>query len=228
LKLYLNMIPDGLYPTYKYRGPSSNQFMSHFKRHNQVAKDAKIGYAGTLDPLAEGILIIAVGRRYTKQLQSESDNDKEYRATIMLNGTTDCGDMEGELIRLNHRTEPTIGQVLEVCECFEGAQMQVPSSYSAKKIDGRKSYDMVRSGGSKEGKSLDACPITIHSIQVLEYNYPSLEIEVNCTKGTFIRVLGQEIGKKLTGGGYLSKLVRTMSGIYGVEDIEWKLSPKPT
>lgn len=213
---------EGLYPLYKYRGPSSNQFMMQFKKMHDITD--KIGYAGTLDPLAEGLLLVAVGREHTKGLQHLSDCDKEYRTTIMLNGNTDSGDEEGEIRKINPKCIPTLERVLEVCEQFEGPQMQVPSNYSAKKVDGRRSYSMARIS-DKNGQKLEACPIVIHSIQVLSYNYPELEIEVSCSKGTYIRVLGQEIGKALTGAGYLSKLVRTSVGEYGIEDIDWKLSP---
>jgi tRNA pseudouridine55 synthase len=215
-------LPDGLYPLYKYRGPSSNQFMMHFKNQHAL-KDRKIGYAGTLDPLAEGLLVIAVGRTYTKQLQQESDNDKEYRATIMLNGTTDSGDMESMIMQFTPKTKPTIEQVLDVCESYVGQQMQTPSTFSAKKVEGKRSYDIVR---DNQNITLKACPITIHSIQVVSYLFPALEIDVHCSKGTYIRVLGQEIGKKLTGGGYLSKLVRTSSGEFDISSINWKLSPR--
>lgn len=219
----MDSLPEGLYPLYKRKGPTSRAFMNEFRDMNSIPRDVKLGYAGTLDPLAEGILVIGVGRKYTKQLQAETDSDKSYRATIYLNGKTDSGDADGPVHRVYPKDIPTDEQVSQVCAQMEGDQMQVPSAYSAKKIDGTRAYDLVRSGLSPE---LRACPITIHSIEIIEYEYPVLKIEVNCSKGTFIRVLAQQIGDHLTGGGYLTELIRVMSGEYDISDVNWAICPK--
>lgn len=215
--------PEGLYPLYKRKGPTSKAFMNEFRDMNGISRDVKLGYAGTLDPLAEGILVIGVGRKYTKQLQEETDNDKSYRATIKLNGRTESGDADGQVFPVYPKTIPTKEQVSKVCECMEGDQIQIPSIYSAKKIDGIRAYDLARNGQRPDMKG---CPIIIYSIEIIEYTYPILKIEVHCSKGTFIRVLAQQIGERLTGGGYLTELVRLTSGEYDISSVNWKICPK--
>lgn len=215
--------PEGLYPVYKRKGPTSKEFMNEFRDLNGISRDVKLGYAGTLDPLAEGILVIGVGRKYTKQLQVEIDSDKTYQATICLNGKTESGDADGTVYRVYPKDIPTEEQVSQICQQMEGEQMQVPSMYSAKKVNGERAYDLVRSGLAPD---LKACPITIHSIEIITYEYPLLKLEVACSKGTFIRVLAQQIGSHLTGGGYLTELIRVVSGEYELADINWKICPK--
>lgn len=186
--------------------------MIDFGRSQDIPKDTKIGYAGTLDVLAEGLLVVGIGRAYTKQLSQMSDADKVYETIINLSGWTKSGDLEQPIQTVGiNIEEPDYSRVLDVLEEMTSTQMQIPSIFSAKKVDGQRSYVSARTGNAVE---LRPCKITIYSIELLDYQFPKMEIRVTCTKGTFIRTLVMEIGKKLTGGAYVEKLVRTKVGDY--------------
>ena len=200
------MIKPGFYCLNKPRGISSNGCLTKFKKEHKIPRSVKVGYAGTLDLLAEGLLVVGVGKEFTKKLQQISDSEKTYIADINISGWTESGDLE-QPVNSNEKSEiPSSEQVKEVLLSMVGPQMQIPPSFSAKKVNGQRAYNMAREGQVVELKS---CPIEIFDISLISYSYPTMKIEVTCSKGTFIRVLAMDIGKKLTGGGYLEKLFRT-------------------
>ncbi len=171
-------------------------------------KKLKVGHAGTLDPLATGVMIICTGKA-TKRIESFQYQTKEYVATLKLGATTPSFDMEhGEdaVFPAGHITCELIDQVIPG---FTGEIMQVPPVYSAVKIDGIRAYDYAR-----KGKEVELKPklLVIDEIEVLEFSLPVLKIRVVCSKGTYIRALARDIGKALGSGAYLTALERTRIG----------------
>lgn len=181
-------------------------------------KKIKVGHAGTLDPLATGVLLICIGKA-TKRVNELQAEAKEYIAEVTLGATTPSYDMEHEVdctYPIEHITEEMIRRVLDgLC----GERFQTPPIYSAKKIDGVRAYELARAGEAVEVKQ---ALINIYSIEILDLTMPRLTIKVKCSKGTYIRSLASEIGEALQSGGYLSSLRRTKSGGYSVED-GWQL-----
>lgn len=173
----------------------------------------KIGHAGTLDPLATGILIVCIGRatKMVEQLQAEQ---KEYVAELILGATTPSGDMEHE-VDYTYPTEHITRQMVEnALQGLTGEREQLPPLYSAKKISGVRAYEFARAGEEVE---LKKALINIYSMELLEYDLPRIKIRVECSKGTYIRSLAFEIGEALQSGAYLSSLRRTRSGGFVVE-----------
>ena len=174
----------------------------------------KIGHAGTLDPLATGILIVCIGRatKMVEQLQAEQ---KEYVAELILGATTPSGDMEHE-VDCTYPTEHITRQMVEnALQGLTGEREQLPPLYSAKKISGVRAYEFARAGEEVE---LKKALINIYSMELLEYDLPRIKIRVECSKGTYIRSLAQEIGEGLNSGAYLTSLRRTASGDFRVEN----------
>jgi len=170
----------------------------------------KIGHAGTLDPLATGVLMVAIGRQATRQIDNIVQKRKEYIAEIDLSANTDTYDMEGKITEtFNNKISKE--KVEKVLKTFLGKQEQIPPMFSAKKINGKKLYELAR-----QGKETERTPsnIEIYKIKLLEYNYPVLKIDIECSKGTYIRSLAYDIGIKLEGGGHLISLRRTAIGKY--------------
>ena len=175
-------------------------------------KNIKVGHAGTLDPLATGILIVCVGKatKMVEQLQAE---EKEYVTEMMLGATTPSYDMEHPVdatYPTEHITREKVEQALaELC----GERMQTPPVYSAKKIDGRRAYEYAREGALTETEpKMRQALINIYEMELLEYDMPRIKIRVRCSKGTYIRSIAMELGEKLESGAYLSSLCRTRSG----------------
>lgn len=176
-------------------------------------KNFKVGHAGTLDPLAEGLLIICTGKA-TKNINQLMADEKEYLATIELGKTTPSFDLETDYdaeFPTDHITKELVGSVLKE---FIGEQNQLPPVYSAKNVNGKRAYDYARSG---EELVLKPNKIFIKEIELVELTLPKLVIRVVCGKGTYIRTLAHDIGKKLDSGGHLTKLIRTRIGDYTAE-----------
>ena len=194
----------------KPRGCTSYDVIRAMKR---TLGKRKIGHSGTLDPMATGLLIIGVDDG-CKQLQSVQDSDKRYTATVNLSGTSTTGDEEGEITPVSGPV-PTPEQVTEAVQKFIGEIRQTPSIYSAIKIKGKPAYRYAR-----EGKEVDIPERTVHirDIQIKDYSFPDLTLDVRCSKGTYIRTLGEDLGKSLGLGGYLTMLRRTEIGPYNVRD----------
>ena len=175
-------------------------------------KNIKVGHAGTLDPLATGILIVCVGKatKMVEQLQAE---EKEYVTEMMLGATTPSYDMEHPVdatYPTDHITREKVEAALaELC----GERLQTPPVYSAKKIDGRRAYEYAREGAVAETETkMRQALINIYEMELLEYDMPRIKIRVRCSKGTYIRSIAMELGEKLESGAYLTSLCRTRSG----------------
>ncbi|MCB2194281.1 MAG: tRNA pseudouridine(55) synthase TruB [Bacteroidetes bacterium] len=176
-------------------------------------KNFKVGHAGTLDPLAEGLVLVCTGKA-TKKINELMADEKEYVATIELGKTTPSFDLETEYDQsfpTEHITEEMINEVLS---SFIGEQDQLPPIYSAKNINGKRAYDYARKGEEVE---LKTNKITITELELLEFNLTTLKIKVVCSKGTYIRSLAHDIGKRLNSGAHLAKLIRTRIGSYSIE-----------
>lgn len=185
-------------------------------------KKIKVGHAGTLDPLATGLLIVCTGR-HTKNIDTIQATEKEYLATLRLGQTTPSFDLEtltdGEY-PVAHITEQLLCATLE---SFKGAQMQVPPLHSAIKVEGKRAYELARAG--KE-KVLEAKPIVISDIALTGFELPFCQVRLRCSKGTYVRALARDIGLALQSGAHLVALERTAVGpyqisqAYKVEDFE--------
>lgn len=184
-------------------------------RTNFGIRKIKVGHAGTLDPLATGLLIICIGKA-TKRIEEFMAGDKEYVAQITFGGTTPSYDLETEIDR-TFPTEHINSEILsEKLKDFEGEQMQQPPIFSAIKIDGKRGYDYAR-GGNKDIE-VPKRKIFIKDIKLIKYEENVATIRVVCSKGTYIRSLANDIGTALESGAHLSGLRRTASGNIRVED----------
>ena len=174
----------------------------------------KIGHAGTLDPLATGVLLVCIGRA-TKSVEALQAKEKEYVAELQLGATTPSGDMEHEIDATYPTEHITREMVEEALRSLSGEREQLPPLYSAKKVQGVRAYEFARAGEEIE---LKKARITIYEMELMEFDMPRIKIRVRCSKGTYIRSLAFEIGEALQSGAYLSSLRRTRSGGYRVED----------
>lgn len=177
-------------------------------------KKIKVGHAGTLDPLATGVLIVCTGKS-TKLIDELQSHTKEYIATLKLGATTPSYDKETEedaVYPTEHITKELVETVLQR---FIGTIEQTPPEYSAVKINGKRAYEFARKGKSVE---LKPKTLVIDSIELLEYNLPEIIIRVVCSKGTYIRALARDIGRELQSGAYLTGLVRTRIGEYKIDE----------
>lgn len=177
-------------------------------------KKMKVGHAGTLDPLATGVMIVCTGRA-TKRIDELQAHTKEYVATIALGATTPSYDLETEIDATYPTEHITREMVEETLKKFTGRIEQVPPAFSACKIDGKRAYKMARKGKEVE---LKAKILVIDEIELLEYSQQSIVVRVVCSKGTYIRALARDIGAALNSGGHLTALRRTRVGNVKVED----------
>lgn len=193
-------------------------------------KKIKVGHAGTLDPLATGLLVICTGKM-TKQIQFMTSDDKTYKATIFIGKTTVSYDLESEPEGDYDIDHITNSKIQEIAQSFIGTQDQIPPIFSAKKINGKRAYLSAREGEKVEMKKNE---ITINNFEITEINMPLVQFTVNCSKGTYIRTIAHDFGHKLNSGAYLSDLVRTQSGNFSlknalsIEDFEKRLNEIPT
>ncbi len=177
-------------------------------------KKIKAGHAGTLDPLASGLMIICTGKA-TKRIQEFRDIDKEYIADIHLGETTSSYDLETEInskLSTGHITEELVRTTLNK---FIGSQNQMPPIHSAKLIDGKRAYEYARKGIEKE---LTPVSIIIREIELLSFSLPEIKVRILCSKGTYIRSFARDLGHALGSGAYLSSLVRTAIGSFKLMD----------
>ncbi len=179
-------------------------------------KRLKVGHAGTLDPLATGVLIICTGKA-TKQIDTLQAKTKEYVATMQLGATTPSFDLETAVDATYPTSHITSERCAEVLQTFVGTIEQVPPSFSACKVDGKRAYDLARQGKEVELKPKQ---LVIDEIEMVRFDAPSMQltIRVVCSKGTYIRALARDIGLALESGAHLTTLRRTRIGDYRVED----------
>ncbi len=177
-------------------------------------KKLKVGHAGTLDPLASGVMIICTGRA-TKLIESFQYQTKEYVATLQLGQTTPSFDQETEVDKEYPTEHITRELVEETLKKFLGSIWQIPPVYSAVKVDGKRAYELARKGEEVE---LKAKELVIDEIELLSCDLPSITIRVVCSKGTYIRALARDIGEALGSGAHLTGLIRTRIGEVRLQD----------
>ena len=205
----------GIFPVWKPAGISS---FSAIYQIRKITGESKVGHAGTLDPLAEGILVIAIGRDSTKKLFSSDFKEKEYTALIELGAISTTDDLEGTLTHTTNYTKPTIEEIENTLQEFKGNILQKPPAFSALKINGVRSYKKARKGQVFEIKER---PAEIISIELASYNWPEVELKITTGPGVYIRSIARDLGEKLKTGGYLKKLIRTRVGIYTKKEALW-------
>jgi tRNA pseudouridine55 synthase len=203
---------DNIFAVYKPKGISSFAMVALVRRTLGIKK---VGHAGTLDPLAKGILVIGAGRDGTKQLATQVAKEKEYVAEIKLGEISTTDDAEGEKTVFNNTAIPNFEDVEKVVKKFIGEIMQVPPVFSAIKMAGKRAYKLARAGEEVEMKPR---PALIKEIELLEYSYPIIKIRVVTGPGVYIRALARDIGKELGVGAYMSELERIRVGEFKINN----------
>lgn len=173
----------------------------------------KIGHAGTLDPFATGVMVILIGRDYTRLSDKLLLQDKEYIAEVNLGVSTDTYDCDGKVVASSKKI-PSETDIEKALSYFQGEIEQIPPMYSAKKVGGKKLYELARKGEEIERK---AARVRVDTTQ-LSYAYPYLTLRISCSKGTYIRSIAHELGDRLGCGAHLSQLKRTRSGQFSIDD----------
>jgi tRNA pseudouridine55 synthase len=201
---------EGILLVDKPQGISSFRVVSILRRRLGIKR---IGHGGTLDPMATGVMILFVGRTYTKQADLFLTQEKEYEATFCLGKATDTYDRTGVITHTSEK-QPSYEEVAQAIEFFQGEQQQTPPLYSAKKIGGRRLYEFAR-----KGVDVPRPASTVHMrIVLIEYTYPKLILRIVCSKGTYIRSLAHDLGQKLGSYAHVEELRRTRSGSYRIQE----------
>ena len=198
-------------------GWTSFKVVGHARYHicrRMKVKKLKVGHAGTLDPLATGVMIVCTGKA-TKRIEEFQYHTKEYVATIQLGATTPSYDLEHEIDATYPTEHITRELVEETLKTFIGEIQQVPPAFSACMVNGKRAYDLARKGEEVE---LKPKLLVIDEIELLECNLPEIKIRVVCSKGTYIRALARDIGEALNSGAHLTALERTRVGDVRLED----------
>ncbi len=200
----------GILNVYKEKGFTSHDVVAKLRG---ITGQRKIGHTGTLDPDAEGVLPVCLGRA-TKLCDMLTDRDKTYEAVLLLGRVTDTQDISGEVLETRDTSGLSRESVERAIEGFVGRYDQIPPMYSALKVNGRKLYELAREGKEVERK---ARTVWIYGIDILEADLPRVRMRVQCSKGTYIRTLCHDIGEKLQCGGCMEELIRTRSGRFSAE-----------
>jgi tRNA pseudouridine55 synthase len=218
LKNNLELYPNGIIvlidKPYKWTSADAVRKVKFLSQRFFHKKWVKIGHAGTLDPLATGLLILCIGNA-TKKAELLQCGDKEYIAEIEFGATTPSFDLEKEIDNrypFEHITQESLNAALNK---FIGEQEQIPPKFSAKMIGGVRAYEMARAGEEVE---MRPSKIRIDLIEVLEYRLPSITVKINCGKGTYIRSFARDLGAELSSGAHLTNLIRTKSGNFTLEN----------
>ena len=183
-------------------------------RVRRIVDEKRVGHAGTLDPIAVGVLPVAVGNA-TKTIEYLAEADKTYVADIFFGIVTDSADIEGTFVRARTAKHLTSNVVEQALSSFRGNQQQIPPMHSALKVDGQPLYERARRG---EVMDIPARPIVISKLNLLSWSGPVARVEVECSKGTYIRSLARDLGERLGTGAFLSRLVRTRVGGFTLSD----------
>jgi tRNA pseudouridine55 synthase len=201
----------GILNLHKPPGLSSHDVVHRIRRASGIRR---VGHAGTLDPAASGVLLICMGQA-TRVSEYLMDSKKSYQARIRLGITTDTGDAEGRVVRSVSSLDTTREQVEEALALFRGRFGQVPPMYSALKHEGKPLYELAR-----RGIEVERAPRTveIYNLTLTEWTPPSFRLLIECSRGTYVRVLAADLGEALGTGAHLERLVRTASGRYTLED----------
>ncbi|MEY4900293.1 MAG: hypothetical protein RI895_715 [Actinomycetota bacterium] len=220
------MTIEGIVLVDKPSGPTSHDVVAKMRK---LFNTRKVGHAGTLDPMATGMLVIGVGRA-TRLLGFFTAHEKEYLGTVCLGVTTTTDDAQGEVLTTTSTAQITESMILEVVREFRGPIMQQPSAVSAIKIDGKRAYARVRAGEEVE---IPPRSVIIHDLEILNMTRNEaadtfeVELRVVCSAGTYIRALARDIGSKLGVGGHLIALRRTRSGVFETMTPMEKLQESP-
>lgn len=202
--------PQGILLVDKQVGSTSFRLVSLLRKLTGIRK---IGHAGTLDPFATGLMVMLVGQKFTKLSDQFLTSNKQYLASIHLGITTDSYDCDGVTISTSDII-PNLNEVTEVISKFQGEIEQTPPMFSAKKVQGQKLYELAR-----KGIVIERAKAKVNvQIQLLAYEYPKIDILVDCSKGTYIRSLAYDIGQALGCGAHLSSLTRTKSGSFSLDE----------
>lgn len=185
-----------------------------FMLHKLGYKKIKIGHAGTLDPLATGVLLVCVGKA-TKTVDQLQAQTKEYITDVVFGATTPSYDLEHEIDATYPYEHITLEALREAIAKLCGERLQTPPVYSAKRLDGKRAYEYARSG---EQVTMRQALITVYSMEVLDFSLPKVTLKIVCSKGTYIRSIAKELGELLESGAHLSSLQRSKSGEHYVED----------
>lgn len=202
---------NGILNIYKEKGYTSHDVVACLRK---ITGQKKIGHTGTLDPDAEGVLPVCLGRA-TKVCGMLTDTDKTYEAVLLLGKTTDTQDVSGNIINEKDTEEVSVGKVKECIKSFIGEYDQIPPMYSALKIRGKKLYELAREGKTVERKSRK---VHIYGIRIKGISIPRVCMEVDCSKGTYIRTLCNDIGEEIGTGGCMETLLRTRVGRFSIKE----------
>lgn len=184
-----------------------------------ASKVKKIGHAGTLDPLATGLLVVCVGRKATRLIDSLQGMDKEYTGSIYLGATTPSYDLETEINATFDISNINTQAVEDAATALTGTYLQTAPIYSALKVDGKRMYKLARKGKTIKPKER---PVTVHAFNIEKIEWPQIYFRIACGKGTYIRSIAYDLGQRLQNGAYLSSLRRTKIGNFDVQDA-WNL-----
>lgn len=225
------MTLSGLINLNKPTGMTSREAVDRVKRW---VRPAKTGHAGTLDPLASGVLVVAVGAA-TRLIEYVQAMPKRYTGTFLFGRESNTEDIEGEVRLLNGTPVPNVIDLRQAVARLTGAIEQRPPAFSALKVQGKRAYDLARAGQRVE---LAPRIITIHRLDVVRYEYPELVLDVECSSGTYIRSLGRDLAEAVGTAAVMANLVRTRIGSFPLEEAwrpedlaahrtgEWLLSPR--
>lgn len=187
---------------------------SFLKKKYNIPTKLKVGHAGTLDPFAKGLLVLCTGR-YTKRISEIQNLNKDYVAILKLGEQTESLDTETDVVLTKKIPKLTLDEIKKTTSLMLGKQMQVPPSYSAKKINGERAYNLAR---KKKDFVIKPVEINIYKLDVLEYKEPYIKFITTCSKGTYIRTLASDIASKLNTIGYLTNLTRETIGEYSIKN----------
>lgn len=202
--------PQGILLVNKPRGANSFSLVKMLRKRLNVQK---IGHSGILDPFATGVMVMLVGRQYTRLSDNFLTQDKEYIAEVHFGKVTDTFDCDGKILETSD-IRPTEEEILRALGHFQGTIEQVPPMFSAKKIDGKKLYELAR-----QGKEVERKPVRIQvEVSLIKYEYPHATLQVICSKGTYVRSIAHDLGKLLGCGAHLSELQRVRSGQFHLND----------
>lgn len=201
---------EGILLVDKPKGRTSFSLVAALRRKTGIRK---IGHAGTLDPFATGLMVMLIGKQFTRLSNEYLTQDKEYWCKVLLGQETDTYDCEGKITTVSDKI-PTRSEIETALKSFQGSILQIPPMFSAKKINGKKLYELAR-----QGKEVERKPVSITlTTTLLEYTYPHLELHVFCTKGTYVRSLAYDLGRLLGCGAHLSELRRISCGTFHIRN----------
>lgn len=200
----------GILPCNKPPGKTSFSLVAALRKKTGVRK---IGHAGTLDPFATGVMILLIGKEFTRKADTFLNQDKEYEATLCLGVETTTYDPEGEIV-FETSLVPSLCEIEKAAAHFQGEILQTPPMFSAKKVGGKKLYELARKGIEIERKKV----AVRLKLTLLDYAYPFLKLHITCSKGTYIRSLAHDLGAHLGTGAHLQALTRLRCGPYTLQD----------